>query len=1005
MAKFFFMEYLLPELICHYQDPQLAEEIRCLHCKRPSFGKMIKKRPTTGRSLSECVSVCLLPGDMLTRTAAHRHRQVGRPPLDTSGTAAADWLVSKQKAVCFVIKREHSYHKEWIISKTRKKVCKRTCLDPDSGLVKVGRMWAVRHRGRFLFKHTVRKRNRFAGTSVHVTPRALHKRNHAGETLLHLACKRQDQTQVQTLIRAGINVNLRDYAGWTALHEAAARGNLVVVEALLEAGAQVNARGTSGETPLHDAVNADNYEVVKLLLEHGSHPHDQTMAGLSALDTARSRRVRELLLEYAGPTASAVEQHSPTQASVSGEHTQTSDPSVLEPPGSKAPGPLLNRVWDKLKQLEESPEGPQTDLSTLWDVHTVLTQVLAKQHVAKDNLTHLYWTVPCWLRKLVLKHQLVSLASEQTQLVDVIQKQMRVVDQYIQRHDSSRPVPGSAPRNQDLKATLSTRQHSQANIPTLHTTHASAQEEESLRCLDPKPNSQSFRSTVLPSQKSQAQNSTLVQAGRYQDLKRSQQTAAVETARDKPMNPTQGLSQVDQDMNSNLVQEERNQDLKTSVEDSQSLISTGNSAQRSHGESKKTVAVDVTGRSQDPESSQETAQNEENSPSLIPTTAPPHRIQSHPSNKVLQSTLDPSFNSAVVVTARDRPRISVQGLEQRNQGLTSTLVQAERCQGLKPVLLTEQNNMMEVLAPERNQDANQILEEENSPSLIPTPAPPLRSQEQSNKILQPTLDPPQRDLSANSAVGITARDRPMNPIQGLAQVDQSLNSNLVHAERNQDLKTSLRTAENSNDLGNVGPRREARVPKQSCQTLVSTVILPQRSQEQSTKILQPTSYSLQKNQSSNSSVVVIGQYPGLTPLLVSSQKSSTFTAASALPSVRTQTGEQTVEAGVFSGPTGPGPKPRPRPERTGRGRPLKGAARRTTTGRTAGSKRPFGPSSGAVEDDLCRPVQASASADVDGLSLVMKIRMVHIVEDEELVPNALMDQYWDQLLKQDTWSF
>ncbi|CAL9694324.1 unnamed protein product [Knipowitschia caucasica] len=35
-AELFFMNYLLPELICRYQDPQLAKEISSLHCEQPS---------------------------------------------------------------------------------------------------------------------------------------------------------------------------------------------------------------------------------------------------------------------------------------------------------------------------------------------------------------------------------------------------------------------------------------------------------------------------------------------------------------------------------------------------------------------------------------------------------------------------------------------------------------------------------------------------------------------------------------------------------------------------------------------------------------------------------------------------------------------------------------------------------------------------------------------------------------------------------------------------------
>lgn len=31
----------------------------------------------------------------------------------------------------------------------------------------------------------------------------------------------------------------------------------------------------------------------------------------------------------------------------------------------------------------------------------------------------------------------------------------------------------------------------------------------------------------------------------------------------------------------------------------------------------------------------------------------------------------------------------------------------------------------------------------------------------------------------------------------------------------------------------------------------------------------------------------------------------------------------------------------------------------------------------------------------------MKIKIIHLVNDEELLPNAVMDMYWDKLIKED----
>lgn len=56
-AKVFFMEHLLPELICHYHDPELAEEVRCQRCQRLSFGRMIKCTNCNQQFHYACVNV------------------------------------------------------------------------------------------------------------------------------------------------------------------------------------------------------------------------------------------------------------------------------------------------------------------------------------------------------------------------------------------------------------------------------------------------------------------------------------------------------------------------------------------------------------------------------------------------------------------------------------------------------------------------------------------------------------------------------------------------------------------------------------------------------------------------------------------------------------------------------------------------------------------------------------------------------------------------------------
>ncbi|XP_058493044.1 uncharacterized protein LOC131464538 isoform X4 [Solea solea] len=198
----------------------------------------------------------------------------------------------------------------------------------------------------------------------------LQKRNERGESRLHKACRRKDVAQVKGLIQAGISVHMEDYAGWTPLHEASAQGDKAVVEELLKAGAHVNVRGFNGFTPLHDAVSSGHYQVVKLLLQHGSNASDRNLHGLTALDMAENN-IKDLLSSF----------------------------------------PLLSGKY-----------------------HSALTQiqnkVLISQHLEMDNIAQRYRSVS-GLQQRILKSQLVSLASRQRNLMEILQKQLDVVEAYV----------------------------------------------------------------------------------------------------------------------------------------------------------------------------------------------------------------------------------------------------------------------------------------------------------------------------------------------------------------------------------------------------------------------------------------------------------------------------------------------------------------------------------------------------------------------------------------------
>ncbi|XP_035514600.1 uncharacterized protein LOC118325864 [Morone saxatilis] len=338
----------------------------------------------------------------------------------------------------------------------------------------------------------------------------LNKRNEKGETLLHKACQREDLAQVKALIQAGISVNIEDYAGWTALHEACDAGDEAVVEELLRAGANVNARSCDGVTPLHDAVTSGHYQVVKLLLQYGSNASDKNVGGLSALDMAEEDNIKELLLTFqaspvihehlceapaqyrqAGDTSSKARCHMQLscQSSFSPSHNDTANAQSRESgdrDGAREPGDIQLRKKDTtadslshsvaVTAVLEDVKRKQTEISTwplagvgdtgiflsaLIHVQNVLIEVLAKQQLEKDNLAKKCRSVSGFLRQRVLRGQLVSIASHQRTLVEILQKQMQLVEVYV-----------------TAKAKLSPPNHVSSTVAKLHQDHSYSQESQ-----------------------------------------------------------------------------------------------------------------------------------------------------------------------------------------------------------------------------------------------------------------------------------------------------------------------------------------------------------------------------------------------------------------------------------------------------------------------------------------------------------------------------------------------
>ncbi|XP_075685756.1 BRCA1-associated RING domain protein 1 isoform X2 [Rhinoderma darwinii] len=123
------------------------------------------------------------------------------------------------------------------------------------------------------------------------------KKNHKGETMLHVASIKGEIQAVEELLKSGANPNVKDNAGWTPLHEACNHGHADVVEVLLRHQALVNTTGYQNDTPLHDAVKNGRVVIVRRLLQHGASQDAVNIFGLRPVDYAETEEIKLALLQ------------------------------------------------------------------------------------------------------------------------------------------------------------------------------------------------------------------------------------------------------------------------------------------------------------------------------------------------------------------------------------------------------------------------------------------------------------------------------------------------------------------------------------------------------------------------------------------------------------------------------------------------------------------------------------------------------------------------------------
>ena len=85
------------------------------------------------------------------------------------------------------------------------------------------------------------------------------------------AAKNGDVTQLESLLKQGIEISSLDTSLNTALHLATKHAQLAVMHFLITHGADVNLKNNLDSTPLH--LTEKNIESIKILLEAGADPN------------------------------------------------------------------------------------------------------------------------------------------------------------------------------------------------------------------------------------------------------------------------------------------------------------------------------------------------------------------------------------------------------------------------------------------------------------------------------------------------------------------------------------------------------------------------------------------------------------------------------------------------------------------------------------------------------------------------------------------------------------
>ncbi len=93
----------------------------------------------------------------------------------------------------------------------------------------------------------------------------MHTQNCVGDTPLHIAAIKGDETIVRRLLSAGADPNRKGEHGFTPLHEAIQQGHIGVVELLLKSGADSQIRNDWGQDSMELSACDDSLDYVTVI--------------------------------------------------------------------------------------------------------------------------------------------------------------------------------------------------------------------------------------------------------------------------------------------------------------------------------------------------------------------------------------------------------------------------------------------------------------------------------------------------------------------------------------------------------------------------------------------------------------------------------------------------------------------------------------------------------------------------------------------------------------------